>query len=146
VSSVSASLDTITRTYTNRDSSGGVSYETFLNAGSSATGDSAAGHGAETSLAAVGADGQKRRLRQPKDPVITLSAESEQLIGSSIKVSITISVLPAGNIQRSGITFTPESALPPQIRAEIADQITQWRFDPGKNDGQATFEYSIKKE
>jgi hypothetical protein len=61
-------------------------------------------------------------------------------------VTITITVLPSGIVQRSGIEFSPASALNPQVRDEIRNQISQWRFDPGETNGQATFEYSIKKE
>jgi len=89
------------------------------------------------------ADGSSRLLIEPKEPVIKISSENASLIDSSRTVLIAFRILASGNIPSSGIIFKPSAAIPEPIQSEIKEQISRWRFEQAKNDGQAGFEYSI---
>ena len=91
-------------------------------------------------------DGTKRALLIPKEPVINLSENAAQLITvPKATVRITFRVVEKGNIPRTEIKITPESILPPLVRSEIIDQLSQWVFESADTDATATFEYTIEK-
>ncbi len=88
-------------------------------------------------------DGSSRLLIDPKEPVIKVSPENASYIDSSRTVLISFKILASGNVPSSTIVFRPTAALPEPIQSEIKEQISRWRFEQAKNDGQAGFEYSI---
>ncbi len=90
-------------------------------------------------------DGTMRRLIEPKDPSIVLSAQSEALIDSSKLLRIQFTVLASGNVSPSSVSFSPAGLIPPAVQEEIRSQIAQWRFESAQGNGQAAFQYSINK-
>ena len=51
-----------------------------------------------------------------------------------------------GKVNSKTIVIEPVGSLIPEIEREIKAQIALWRFESGKSDGQATFNYSINVE
>ncbi len=90
-------------------------------------------------------DGSSRVLLDPKKPVILISDEAAKLIDGSHTVTITFKILASGNIPMSSVVFEPAAVLPLEIKSEIVEQISKWRFSAADYDGQARFEYSIIK-
>lgn len=118
--------------YTSQGKTEGVSFETQ----SDSVSDS---EGVSMGLA----DGTSRRLLYPSKPVIVLSQESEKLITSSRNLVIVFTVLANGTVSPGNISFQPAGIIPLIVQTEIRSQISQWRFEEEKSDGQARLSYSI---
>lgn len=91
---------------------------------------------------ALSFNGKKRELLDPKKPKIKL--QNSHLLDGARSVTITFTVVEAGNVPRGDITITPESVLPKEIRDEIKDQISKWRFEYSDDVSTATLRYDIK--
>ena len=109
----------------------------------------------KTSLAAQNAggklsikmsDGKSRELLYPKNPVIFISEENAKLVDETKKVIVRFKVLADGTVPLTGISIVPSSLLPPQIQAEIKEQIQIWRFSEELSglDGTASFDYTLE--
>lgn len=91
-------------------------------------------------------DGSARALLDPAEPTIRISESNARLIDSTRKVTVTFTVLAAGNVPLSNIEITPAASLPPSVQLEIRSQIARWRFESSDTQGVATFEYTIVKK
>ena len=94
-------------------------------------------------------NGRTRALLQPANPYITLPPDIADLVKEQkVTVSITIVVIPSGNVPRTDIKISPISALPADVRDEICNQLSSWLFDsdPDGATASATFEYTIQKK
>ncbi len=135
--STAAALSAVTRSY--ESAGAGGSTRSTVKVG---TVPSAGGNGESL----VMTDGTARRLLEPREPRITLSESSERLIDASKDLTISFTVLPEGNVSPGSIRFSPAGLLQSEVQNDIRAQISLWRFEPWPNDGQAEFQYSIKKE
>ncbi|HHU35791.1 MAG TPA: hypothetical protein GXZ47_01040 [Treponema sp.] len=88
-------------------------------------------------------DGAARRLLSPADPVIVLPPHLSRRIDSNRTVIVHFVVRADGTVPASLVTFTPSALLPPEIRDYLKNEFMSWRFERGKDDGQARFQYSI---
>lgn len=86
------------------------------------------------------------RTRLPPMTSIQFSKDNEQQIGNSCDVEVRFKVLANGSVLLSDITIKPASILPPAVRQEIREQVSQWRFTPGSSDGDAVFTLTIIKK
>ncbi len=94
-------------------------------------------------------NGRTRALLNPAKPYITLPPDIADLVKEpKVTVSITIVVIPSGNVPRVDIKISPISALPSEVRDEICNQLSSWLFDtdPDGATASATFEYTIQKK
>ncbi len=91
-------------------------------------------------------DGKSRELLYPKNPVIFISEENAKLVDETKKVIVRFKVRADGTVPLTGISIVPSSLLPPQIQAEIKEQIQLWRFseEPSGLDGTASFDYTLE--
>lgn len=91
-------------------------------------------------------DGKSRELLYPKNPVIFISEENARLVDETKKVIVRFKVRADGTVPLTGISIVPSSLLPPQIQAEIKEQIQLWRFseEPSGLDGTASFDYTLE--
>ncbi len=89
-------------------------------------------------------NGKFRSLIQPSSPSIKLSESSAEMIASTVTVTITFPISASGSVALSQITFSPDAALPPGVKSEIAQQISSWRFSEGES-GSAIMNYTIVK-
>lgn len=87
-----------------------------------------------------------RQLLYPKEPSIVISPNAEKKIGRTKNVYISFTVSASGQVVERTIKIEPLGLLVPEVEAEIKEQIATWRFETGKSDGQAGFNYSIKVE
>lgn len=93
-------------------------------------------------------NGKTRALLQPANPYISLPPDIAALVKEQkVTVSITIVVIPSGNVPRVNIDISPKSTLPLEVQEEICNQLSSWLFDsePDGVNASATFEYTIKK-
>jgi hypothetical protein len=90
--------------------------------------------------------GGSRRLLEPKEPVIVISAKNQSLITGSTDVTITFEITPEGLVLPSTIKITPESLVPGPVQVEIKSQIEKWRFQVAQGSGQVRFKYNIIKK
>ena len=79
----------------------------------------------------------------PSEPSIVISESLENKVSRSQTVKISFVVKSDGSVDSKTIKIEPIGSLVPEIEAEIKEQISLWRFESGKSDGQATFNYSI---
>jgi len=109
-------------------------------------GDAADGKPKNTvsSISGLDFDGSPRTLRAPKKPEITLPANLAKDVTSDTTVTVEFIVMPDGSVPRGPITFNPSALLSAAIQDYLKDQFSLWRFEPGMQDGQARFRYSIK--
>ena len=84
-----------------------------------------------------------RQLLYPSEPSIVISESLEDKIARTKTVKISFVVKSDGSVDTKTIKIEPVGSLVPEIEAEIKGQISLWRFESGKSDGQATFNYSI---
>ena len=84
-----------------------------------------------------------RQLIYPSEPSIVISESLENKIARTKTVKIGFIVKSDGSVDTKSIKIEPVGSLVPEIEAEIKEQISLWRFESGKSDGQATFNYSI---
>ena len=84
-----------------------------------------------------------RQLIYPSEPSIVISESLENKVSRSQTVKISFVVKSDGSVDSKTIKIEPIGSLVPEIEAEIKEQISLWRFESGKSDGQATFNYSI---
>ena len=84
-----------------------------------------------------------RQLLYPSEPSIVISESLEDKIARTKTVKISFVVKSDGSVDTKTIKIEPVGILVPEIEAEIKGQISLWRFESGKSDGQATFNYSI---
>ncbi len=91
-------------------------------------------------------DGKSRELLYPKNPVIFISEENAKLVDETKKVIVRFKVRADGTVPLTGISIVPSSLLPPQIQAEIKEQIQFWRFSEEASglDGTASFDYTLE--
>lgn len=91
-------------------------------------------------------DGKTRELLYPKNPVIFISEENAKLVDETKKVIVRFKVRADGTVPLTGISIVPSSLLPPQIQAEIKEQIQLWRFSEETSglDGTASFDYTLE--
>ncbi len=113
-----------------------------------ASGNTAAptANSAQTAPTAVGPitfDGTPRRLIHPAKPVIILPPHLARLIDSDRTVTVHFLVRADGTVPASLITFSPSALLPPEIQNYLRNEFMNWRFERGRDDGQARFLYSI---
>ena len=121
-SSTSQALNKISSTkYVAKNSSDSIAYETS---------------GVQTS----------RMLIYPSEPSIVIPESLENKIERTKTVKISFVVTAEGKVNSKTIVIEPVGSLIPEIEREIKAQIALWRFESGKSDGQATFNYSINVE
>jgi outer membrane biosynthesis protein TonB len=89
-------------------------------------------------------DGSVRMLLYPERPAIRISEENAKRIDSTRTVRVQFKILSKGNVPLSDINITPSSILTPEIRQEIREQVSLWRFSQASSDGYAAFEYTIE--
>lgn len=90
-------------------------------------------------------EGFSRALLEPSEPDILISEKNAALIDTTRTVNIVFKVTANGNVPLADIKITPESVVPYEIRKEIAEQISKWRFDSADTEATAKFEFSIIK-
>ena len=94
-------------------------------------------------------NGKTRALLQPANPYISLPPDIAALVEEQkVTVSITIVVIPSGNVPRVNIDISPKSTLPLEVQEEICNQLSSWLFDsePDGVNASATFEFTIQKK
>lgn len=84
-----------------------------------------------------------RQLIYPMEPTIVISQSLESKVSRNQTVKISFIVKFDGSVDSKTIMIEPVGSLVPEIEAEIKGQIALWRFESGKSDGQAAFNYSI---
>lgn len=89
-------------------------------------------------------DGSVRMLLFPEKPAIRISEENAKRIDSTRTVRVQFKILAKGNVPLSEINITPSSILTPEIRQEIREQVSLWRFSQAPADGYASFDYTIE--
>jgi hypothetical protein len=89
-------------------------------------------------------DGSVRMLLYPGKPAIQISEENAKRIDSTRTVRVQFKILAKGNVPLSEINITPSSILTPEIRQEIREQVSLWRFSQAAADGYASFDYTIE--
>jgi outer membrane biosynthesis protein TonB len=89
-------------------------------------------------------DGSVRMLLYPGKPAIQISEENARRIDSTRTVRVQFKILAKGNVPLSEINITPSSILTPEIRQEIREQVSLWRFSQAPGDGYASFDYTIE--
>lgn len=89
---------------------------------------------------------QPRQLIFPSEPSITIPETLENKIVRNRTVKISFIVKSDGSVDVRSIQIEPVGSLVTEIETEIKKQIALWRFESGKSDGQAAFNYSIKVE
>lgn len=109
------------------------------------------GTGAAAVLATLGTDinlvgGGSRRLLEPQEPIIIISAQNQALVKGSTEVTITFDITPEGLVLPGSIKITPEALVHGQVQAEIKSQLEKWRFQAAKGSGQVRFKYNIIKK
>jgi hypothetical protein len=87
-----------------------------------------------------------RLLIYPSEPSIVIPESLENKIERTKTVKISFVVTAEGKVNSKTIVIEPVGSLIPEIEREIKAQIALWRFESGKSDGQATFNYSINVE
>ena len=87
-----------------------------------------------------------RLLVYPSEPSIVIPESLESKIERTKTVKISFVVTADGKVNSKTIQIEPVGSLIPEIEREIKAQIALWRFESGKSDGQATFNYSINVE
>ncbi len=87
-----------------------------------------------------------RLLIYPSEPSIVIPESLENKIERTKTVKISFVVTAEGKVDSKTITIEPVGSLIPEIEREIKAQIALWRFESGKSDGQAAFNYSINVE
>ena len=87
-------------------------------------------------------DGTVRTLLSPKEPILTLSVESADLIKDSKRVVVSFSVNAAGTVVPDSMRITP-SSLPYKIDMELKKQIAQWRFAKAQHGGAVSFIFTL---
>ena len=87
-----------------------------------------------------------RLLVYPSEPSIVIPESLESKIERTKTVKISFVVTADGKVNSKTIQIEPVGSLIPEIEREIKSQIALWRFESGKSDGQATFNYSINVE
>ena len=87
-----------------------------------------------------------RMLIYPSEPSIVIPESLENKIERTKTVKISFVVTAEGKVNSKTIQIEPVGSLIPEIEREIKAQIALWRFESGKSDGQATFNYSINVE
>ena len=87
-----------------------------------------------------------RMLVYPSEPSIVIPESLESKIERTKTVKISFVVTADGKVNSKTIVLEPVGSLTPEIEREIKAQIALWRFESGKSDGQATFNYSINVE
>lgn len=87
-----------------------------------------------------------RMLIYPSEPSIVIPESLESKIERTKTVKISFVVTADGRVNSKTIVIEPVGSLIPEIEREIKAQIALWRFESGKSDGQATFNYSINVE
>ena len=87
-----------------------------------------------------------RLLIYPSEPSIVIPESLENKIERTKTVKISFVVTAEGKVNSKTILIEPVGSLIPEIEREIKAQIALWRFESGKSDGQATFNYSINVE
>ena len=87
-----------------------------------------------------------RMLIYPSEPSIVIPESLESKIERTKTVKISFVVTVDGKVNSKTIVIEPVGSLIPEIEREIKAQIALWRFESGKSDGQATFNYSINVE
>lgn len=87
-----------------------------------------------------------RLLIYPSEPSIVIPKSLENKIERTKTVKISFVVTAEGKVNSKTILIEPVGSLIPEIEREIKAQISLWRFESGKSDGQATFNYSINVE
>ena len=87
-----------------------------------------------------------RLLVYPSEPSIVIPESLESKIERTKTVKISFVVTAEGKVNSKTIVIEPVGSLIPEIEREIKAQIALWRFESGKSDGQATFNYSINVE
>lgn len=87
-----------------------------------------------------------RMLIYPSEPSIVIPESLESKIERTKTVKISFVVTADGKVNSKTIQIEPVGSLIPEIEREIKAQIALWRFESGKSDGQATFNYSINVE
>lgn len=102
--------------------------------------------GRVSSVAGLSFEGVPRELLYPEDPRISLPERLAKLIDSDRAVTVQFTVRKDGSVPGTLVTFTPLAALPAEIRDYLRTEFAKWRFEPGNQDGQARFSYSIKME
>ena len=87
-----------------------------------------------------------RMLIYPSEPSIVIPESLESKIERTKTVKISFVVTADGKVNSKTIVIEPVGSLIPEIEREIKAQIALWRFESGKSDVQATFNYSINVE
>ena len=87
-----------------------------------------------------------RMLIYPSEPSIVIPESLENKIERTKTVKISFVVTAEGKVNSKTIVIEPVGSLILEIEREIKAQIALWRFESGKSDGQATFNYSINVE
>jgi hypothetical protein len=87
-----------------------------------------------------------RLLIYPSEPSIVIPESLENKIERTKTVRISFVVTAEGKVNSKTISIEPVGSLIPELEREIKAQIALWRFESGKSDGQATFNYSINVE
>ncbi len=90
-------------------------------------------------------DGSSRTLLEPLRPVIVLSEKAAATIDTTKNLTVRFTVLPDGHVDLNSIKITPGSIITPLVQAEIAGQISSWRFNQDSASATAVFPYKIEK-
>ncbi len=128
-------LDSISATVFSASSSNGVT-------GSSSVKSAGAPNGR---IALYMNDGSARTLLEPSRPVIALSEKAAATIDTTKNLTVRFTVLPDGHVDLNSIKITPGAIITPLVQAEIAGQISSWRFNQDSASATAVFPYKIEK-
>ncbi len=100
-----------------------------------------------TSVPGLSFSGAPRGLISPKDPsVIDLPTRLKRLVDSDRSVVVSFTVRKDGSVPAGSVAFSPQGALPIEIREWLTVYFSGWRFESGSEDGHADFRYSIKMD
>ncbi len=103
-----------------------------------------AGSGQVSSVSGFAFEGRPRGRLYPSTVSIVLPENLSRLVDSNRTVTVRLTVLADGTVPAGFVTFTPQAALPAEIRDYLAREFSRWRFEKSDQDGQARFSYSIR--
>ncbi len=115
--------------------------------GSAGTGNTevtGSGTGQVSSVSGFAFEGRPRGRLYPATISIVLPENLSRLVDSNRTVAVRLTVLADGTVPAGLVAFTPEAALPAEIRDYLAREFSRWRFEKSDQDGQARFSYSIR--
>jgi hypothetical protein len=102
------------------------------------------GTGSVSSVSGFAFEGRPRGRLYPATVSIVLPENLSRLVDSNRSVTVGLIVLADGTVPAGLVAFSPQAALPAEIRDYLTREFSRWRFEKSDQDGQARFSYSIR--